>query len=64
LIVRVGREDLGTLRRYRGVTLDERSEYAASGLDTSGEWATSRSRRSWVFSEVSPERMAAWTAAP
>jgi len=28
------------------------------------EGATSRSRRSWVFSDVSPERIAAWTAAP
>src|SRR5262245_56106486 len=64
LVIRVGRERL-TLCGDSGIALDESSHDTTSCFDTNyyqGTGATSR--RSCVLSEVSPERMAACTAAP
>ena len=63
LFVGVCREDLRLLSWDSCVALDEIGHLPTGSLDTDGERGNVE-QKAWVFSDVSPLRIAAWTAAP
>ena len=62
LVVRVCREDPRLLARDSCVALDENGHLPTGSLNTDRERGNIE-QKAWVFSDVSPLRIAAWTAA-